>query len=208
MCLVGCFIFTFCVTLHAQVEIDTLKSRLAASNSEKDLLRTVLVTHFKNAMRESDSGEVDSSAMDVGQEGGEGGRGVSSGIETFRFASTGETYVFENAREDVPAGRFISMQDLELARYIDERMLSMVDPSSSEGGPATSFEEATEQSLELARLFSERCKRLAAKPRPHALEVRFCVFVPNSDAHPHSAEQARRPGGHDESPAPAQGQGA
>jgi hypothetical protein len=127
----------------------------------------------------------------------------NASAEQYRFGSTGETFVKSKGCNEVRC--FTSEQGEEMALYIHSLFRPPPPPN---GGPATSFEETTEQSLELARLFSERCKRLAAKPRPHALEVRFCVFVPNSDAHPHSAEQARRPGGHDESPAPAQGQGA
>jgi hypothetical protein len=121
-------------------------------------------------------------------------------VEQYRFASTGETFVQSKGGHE--ARCFAPGQAEEMALYI-QSLFSPPPPPSVE--LAASFEEATEQSLELARLFSERCKRLAAKPRPHALEVRVCVFASNRTAHPRSAEQARRPGGDDEGPAPAQG---
>lgn len=151
------------MTENEQVEIDALKSRLAALNGEKDRLACVLATHFKNAMRVPETHDSLEEREEVG---------LSTGIETFRFSSTGETYVFENARDDIPASRFISMQDTELAQYIDKRMLHKeVETPAPDACTAANFEEATDQSLELARLLSTRCKKLAAKQCPHVLEV-------------------------------------
>lgn len=185
--------FSLCVRLNGQVEIGLLRAQLEASNKERDQLRAILNASLKGSVLRSegsnavDNEEDDEDEMDM--EGGEGGS--SSGgavVEQFRFGSTGETFVKRKGASDAEARCFTADQGREMAQYV--QTISPAPPRAAAGGTATNFEEAMDQSLDLARQFSEECKRLTAKcaklekkaKRPQGkvvevLEVVVCVCV-------------------------------
>jgi chromosome segregation ATPase len=87
----------------------------------------------------------------------EGGAQVTRAPEFYHFASTNETYVFENP--DIPAGQFLRLQGPELARYVDERAEGLPEGSS----PPSDAMDSIEESLGLARQFLEEKKALMAR---------------------------------------------
>lgn len=87
--------------------------------------------------------------------------------QVYRFSSTGETFVKNSGDDDTEAKCFLAEQAQEMAAYVQTPV-------------ASDFEEATEQSLELARQFSEKCKKLTAKLKkqnPHEKALEVCESV-------------------------------
>ena len=123
---------------------------------ENKKLRETLIKHFQQAVlqRAPVEDEDDDDEMPLA--------GPAPSVpQFFRFASTNETYVFENPQTDIPVNRFTTLQgSAQLAQYVDQRMESMGPVPSSQTLDAT---EMLEESLQVAQAILKQKKNLEAE---------------------------------------------